>query len=288
MKVIDAQIHPYAADTPDRPWLGAPSHGGPAEAPAELNLKMMDEMGVDGAIAVTDRGVYGYDPSYAVGVAQAHPDRFAVIAQPDPLRPDIAEHIADWAACPVGVGLRLWLGNGREADYAAGRLDALLAAAQDHAQPIIFAAGQRTAEMASIAQRFPALQIVLDHLGLYPPVQPLPGAPFPSTAELLSHLPGVLELGRGFPNIAIKVSRAPTLSEEAYPYRDIWDVIRQVLAAFGPERAMWGTDWTTVTWKASYREAVSYIREIDGICAGDLAMLMGGAAERVFRWAPGA
>ena len=291
MKVIDSQIHPHAADSPKHPWKAAPAYHGPpeapAEAPAELQLRMMDEMGVDRAVMVSSSVIYGTNPGYALECAAKYPDRFGVVYLPDPTRPDIREHVQEWAALPTTVGLRIWLGDQGDADAVPeGRFDTFFQAAQDCSQPICFAAGQRFAAMTDIAQRFPGLQIVLDHLGLYPPVWPTPDRPAPTPAELLSHLPGVLELGRRFPNVAIKVSRVPTLSTQAYPFRDIWDPVRQVVEAFGPERCMWGTDWTTVTHRATYPQAVDYIRQIDGLTVGDLEWIMGGAAARIFNGAP--
>ena len=43
----------------------------------------MDAVGVDGAIAVSPRGMYGFDPSYVVEVQRAHPDRFAIVRPVD-------------------------------------------------------------------------------------------------------------------------------------------------------------------------------------------------------------
>ena len=45
-------------------------------------------------------------------------------------------------------------------------------------------------------------------------------------------------------NVVIKISGAGTLSQEAFPYKDIWDPLRRIFDAYGLDRCMRGTDWT--------------------------------------------
>ena len=78
MPIIDAQIHPYEANTPKRPWHATPPNW-PPSANADENVAAMDKLGIDGAILISAFSLYRYDASYAVEAQKAHPDRFALV-----------------------------------------------------------------------------------------------------------------------------------------------------------------------------------------------------------------
>src|SRR6516164_11230943 len=80
--VIDAQVHAYAANTPERPWHNVPNW--PAHVTGDEMVAAMDNVGVDGAIYISPFSMYQYDASYAVSVQRAHPDRFALVKPVDP------------------------------------------------------------------------------------------------------------------------------------------------------------------------------------------------------------
>ena len=75
--VIDAQVHAYAANTPERPWHSVPNR--PAHVTGDEMVAAMDKVGVDGAIYISPFSMYQYDGSYAVSVQRAHPDKFALV-----------------------------------------------------------------------------------------------------------------------------------------------------------------------------------------------------------------
>ena len=105
--IIDAQVHAYAANTPDRPWHSVPNW--PAHATGDEMVAAMDKLGIDGAIYISPFSMYQYDASYAVSVRQAHPDRFALVKPVDPDDPKVAEVIAEWKRTPGAVGIRVIL-----------------------------------------------------------------------------------------------------------------------------------------------------------------------------------
>src|SRR2546427_10547879 len=105
--IIDSQVHAYAANTPQRPWSRVPNW--PAHVTGDEMVAAMDQVGVDGAIAVSPFSMYRYDASYAVEGQQAHPDRFALVKPVDPEDPAVAEVIADWKQTPGTVGIRIIL-----------------------------------------------------------------------------------------------------------------------------------------------------------------------------------
>ena len=92
--VIDAQVHAYAANTPERPWFRVPNW--PAHVTGDEMVAAMDKVGVDGAIFISAFSMYQYDASYAVEVQRAHPGRFALVKPVDPDDPAVADVIAEW------------------------------------------------------------------------------------------------------------------------------------------------------------------------------------------------
>ena len=80
MLIVDAQVHIWAAETPDRPW---PASGrGRAHRPEPFSkddlLREMDAAGVAGAIIVPPSWE-GDRNDLALEAARLHPERFAVM-----------------------------------------------------------------------------------------------------------------------------------------------------------------------------------------------------------------
>src|SRR6201998_2016467 len=107
MTVIDAQVHAYAANTPERPWHNVPNW--PPHATGDEMVAAMNKVGVDGAIYISPFSMYQYDASYAVEVQKAHPDKFALVKPVNPDDPAGADVIADWKKTPGAVGIRIML-----------------------------------------------------------------------------------------------------------------------------------------------------------------------------------
>src|ERR1700756_2002344 len=134
MTVIDAQVHAYAANTPERPWYRVPNW--PAHVTGDEMVAAMDKVGVDGAIFISPFSMYRYDGSYAVEVQRAHPDRFALVKPVDPADPAVANVIADWKKTPGPVGIRIIMT--KEANRAPDDpgFDRILRAAVAHDFPV--------------------------------------------------------------------------------------------------------------------------------------------------------
>jgi L-fuconolactonase len=129
-----------------------------------------------------------------------------------------------------------------------------------------------------VARANPDLQLIVDHLGLAQPhgTQALAADPFAGLDELLS-------LAK-YPNIAPKLSGAPTLSAEAYPYEDLWPHLHRVLEAFGPERVMWGSDFSRTRQRHSYAEALDFLRDSEELTTSERDLLLGATARRLLGW----
>jgi predicted TIM-barrel fold metal-dependent hydrolase len=277
MPIFDAQVHAYERNHPGRPWVGT-LHG-PAEVTGDQMVAAMDAVGVDGAILVSPFSMYRYDASYALEVFAAHPSRFRLVKPVDPTDPAVADTIADWAATKGTVGIRVFLRDTVSTDPADPAINRVLAEAGRHSLPVNLACTGRLEQAGQLAARNPDTQLVIDHLGLQQPSEP------PPSAQPFAELPKVLALAV-YPNIAIKISGACTLSHELFPYKDIWDPLGRIFDAFRFGRCMWGTDWTRAVALLTYEQGVEAFRVTDRLSDSDRGLLMGDTLARVYNWSP--
>ncbi len=277
MPTIDAQVHAYERDHSGRPWVDVLK--GPPEVTGDQMVAAMDAVGVDAAILVSPYSLYRFDASYALQVHAHHPERFALVKPVDPSDAAVADTIADWAATPGTVGIRIMLNRDVSDDPADPGINRVLQAAARHALPVNLLGWGRLEQVRELAARNPDTQIVLDHLGLQQPFEP------PPPAEPFADLPHVLALGSQ-PNVAIKITGACTLSHEPFPYGDIWDPLARIFDAFGLDRCLWGTDWTRAVALLTYAQGVDAFRLTDRLSDADRATLMGGTLSRIYSWSP--
>jgi L-fuconolactonase len=277
MLTIDAQVHAYERDRPERPWA-AVLHG-PPEVTGDQMVAAMDEAGVDAAILVSPYTMYRLDPSYAIEVYNAYPDRFAMVRPLDPNDPGVGDIIADWAATKGAVGVRLMLTFGLSEDPTDPGFDRVLSAAAKHSMPLNLLCWGKLEQARQMAARHPNTQIVIDHIGLQQPFEP------PVPAEPWADLPNLLKLA-ALDNVAIKITGAGTLSKEPFPYKDIWDPLGRIFDAFGFDRCMWGTDWTRAVELLTYKEGVEAFRVTDRLSESEKAKLMGETLTKVYKWTP--
>ncbi|MGF1596924.1 MAG: amidohydrolase family protein [Acidimicrobiales bacterium] len=278
MVTIDAQVHAYERDHPGRPWA-AVLHG-PPEVTGDAMVAAMDAVGVDGAILVSPWTMYRFDPSYALEVRAAHPDRFAVVKPVDVNDDTVADTIADWAATEGAVGIRIMMVRGVSTDPDDPGIARVLGAAADHDLPVNLLCWGRLDQTRALAERHPGTTLVVDHLGLQQPFEPpVPDEPFADLPDLLALAP--------HDNVVVKITGACTLSRQGDPYDDLWEPLGRIFDAFGIDRCLWGTDWTRATGLLTYEQGVAPFRSTDRLTDDERHALMGGNAARVYGWRPG-
>ena len=105
MEIIDAQVHTWMTDRPQRPWaadyrdkLGNKwtylLHAGQTNT-NEMAVLEMAEVGVDAAL-LSPVGVYGPDNSYEFEAVATFPRKFRVVGWIDWLADDVEERLARW------------------------------------------------------------------------------------------------------------------------------------------------------------------------------------------------
>jgi predicted TIM-barrel fold metal-dependent hydrolase len=276
MPVIDVQVHPFDRNHPGRPWATPSSHG-LASATGEEMIAAMQSVGVDGAIMVSSFIAYEYDPSYALEVYNAHPDKFRVVTPVDATDPAIDDVVARWKATPGARGIRIRMREGLPMDADHPGLHRAFAAASRHDLPVNLLCWGILDKGLPHIQRHPDTMIVIDHLGLLQPMRP------PVPADVWADLPKLIDLAR-YPNVRVKVSGACTMSHRPFPYDDIWEPVLRIIDAFGLDRCMWGNDWTRTIGMLTYEQGVAPFRDTKRLSDSDKAALMGGTLQKVYKW----
>jgi L-fuconolactonase len=236
-------IHPHIISDDDLRYPPAPLFGKRSEwskerpTTVETLIAAMDEAGVAKAAVVHSSTTYGFDNSYVVDGCNQYKDRLVAVGSVDMLADDMAAVIKGWADKGL-AGLRIFTG-GSTKDFDPSELDnpksfkawAMLA---ELGLPMCIQTGPiGLPQVRMLAEKFPTVNIVLDHLGR-PDV--LDGPPYANAASLfaLADLPNIyLKLT---PRIFGDVTKEKASAETFFP---------RVAAAFGAKRMAWGSNFPT-------------------------------------------
>src|SRR6476660_7261420 len=105
MFIVDAQVHIWGADTPERPWpAGRSSPHRPQPFSKDDVLREMDAAGV-ARVVIVPPSWEGDRNDLALEAARLHPDRFAVMGRP-PLAPAERHRLDQWREQPGMFGIR--------------------------------------------------------------------------------------------------------------------------------------------------------------------------------------
>jgi predicted TIM-barrel fold metal-dependent hydrolase len=275
MQIVDSQVHIWAADTPARPWPAR--HAAHRDTPlgAEELLTHMDSAGVHGAILVPPSWE-GERNDLVFAATQRYPHRFAAMGRLDPAHQETPSRIAAWRDSPGMLGLRFSLHRpGMAEALDAGEMDAIWHGAERFGVPLMLLLPQaRMPVIGRVAQRYPGLRLVLDHLGV------------PSSVPVekrFTDLDALLALAV-HPNVAVKASALPCLSTAPYPHSDLATHLRRVVDAYGVERVFWGSDFSRLP--CSYVASVDLLKvALPDLKAEELAWIMGKGLCNWLGWA---
>jgi L-fuconolactonase len=300
LEIIDLQLHELG---PMQAW-GEVSDGVRQTALKELIEQATDAVGVDGVVLFPTSEL-----ELAYQLAEEAPDRFASVPMvlgrqgrgsivDDPDAPDLAERLAQAYQRPGVVGVRVTaapqFSQEDVARFAAGGYDRIFAECQRQGIPVFTFISGAPASLARVAAQFPDLQLVLDHYGLSQPPLEQPDTP---QWKLLHD---VIALAQ-FPNVGVKLCGAPSLSNQDYPFADVWPYVSQLLGAFGVERVAWGSDigrfrgrigWSMRISNAlggyvgrhTYMESLAFFLYNDQLSASEKEQILGASARRMLKW----
>jgi L-fuconolactonase len=132
-------------------------------------------------------------------------------------------------------------------------------------------------DVSTLADRFPRLRIVVDHLGK-PPI----GSP--EMSEWATQLRATAE----YPNVFAKVSGLNTaLDWPDWTADDLRASVDVAVDAFGPSRLMCGSDWPVALLNGDYDKVWGLTsRVLAAACPDEVDALLGGNAGRLYRLKP--
>jgi predicted TIM-barrel fold metal-dependent hydrolase len=272
--IVDAHVHVWRA-MPDYLTPTTTAISPLSDVPVELLQEYMDEYGINRTVLV--QPLYpGEDNSYVADCAAADPARFATVCVINPLNPGAEDRLEFWARKRGCKGLRL-----RPRISAEGAVFGSPATLPlwERASALgivisVLANPEHLPTVALLAERFPDLPIVLDHMA-HPDV--VGGV---QTQEFQT----LLKLAR-YPNVYVKVSGYYYYSRQPYPYADCHDLFRALHDRFGPTRLVWGSDFPHVLLKVGYRRNLLLQQRVyPFLSQDDLDLIMGRNATKLY-WA---
>lgn len=276
--VTDAQVHIWAADTPDRPWPPDGHTWAHRSTPfgADDLLAEMDAAGVDRAVLVPP-SFEGDRNDLVLAAARRHPERFAVMGRIAVTHPAAADHLAELAAQPGLLGVRLTFHRpGTRRRLTDGSAAWLWPELERRALPVMVYAPGQNAAIREIARRHPGLRIVVDTLGLTLGMR---------DGEIDGPIRDLTALADR-PNVAVKATALPSFTTDTYPFRSLAPRIRRVLDAFGARRVCWASDLTRV--RHRYRDIVASMAGMGVLSDEEWGWVMGRAAGEWLGWPSGA
>lgn len=300
MQIIDGQIH--------EPHIGG---GMRVSKPASITLneelehfihvelarEAIDCIGVDKALIYADK-------AFNEAAVKYYPERFGAVEVFDYADPQLEQKMAAFAEMPGMVACRVLLSNygqvWREDNpilkvsplLAEGRLDRYFALAAKYKIPMFLGAHRFASSASFMAERHPDMTLIVDHFGV---TQSMKAPP----TDRWTALPDLLSMAK-YPNVYVKLCGTPIISEDDYPYHDIWNYIHKIMHAFGPERCLWASDMTRQRWGTEtppgpdgypprsdwkpYADALYYMLHSNEISTSDKEWLFNGTIKKALNW----
>src|SRR4051794_3168020 len=135
--IVDAQIHMWPPNTPERPWVPGTRPQLPEPMTIERVVPMIDEAGVDRVVIVPPT-LEGERLDYAQSAVKRYPGRFAIMGKVDLDKPDNAKRFPTWREQPGVLGIRLNIAGEQAKWLTDGTTDWFWPAAEKSKIPIMF------------------------------------------------------------------------------------------------------------------------------------------------------
>ena len=273
--IIDAHQHFWRIDRGDYGWISDEISAIRRDyLPTHLRA-YLDHFGIDRTILV-QAGETLSDNAFMADCAVEAGFVGGIVAWVDLTAPDIGAHLAGLAALPLIKGIRPvlqgiedtnWILQPavisalRQARDLGLRFDALIT--PRHLEVIL-----------QLALEVPDLPIVIDHAA-----KPVIRAGRPAGAVWRD---GMARLA-GHDQIHCKLSGLATEFGPGWSAETLAPVADHLLAEFGPERVMWGSDWPVLELEGSYPQWFTVLQAlISGRSLVEQAQILGGTARQFY------
>ncbi|HEY2135605.1 MAG TPA: amidohydrolase family protein [Xanthobacteraceae bacterium] len=237
--IIDIHPHIIASDTARYPLapLGGHQSDWSRTRPVstEQMLDAMDKAGVAKSAIVQASTCYGHDNSYVADAVAAHPDRFTGVFSVDVLAADAPERMRHWLGRGL-TGMRLFTIGSTMTNQASWLDDPKTYPAWETAGELglsicLQMSAKALPQMIKMAERFPKVRIILDHMAR--PVME-DGPPYAAAASLF-------DLAR-YPNVYLKLTPR-SFTEAANGKATPETFFPKLVATFGAQRLAWGSNY---------------------------------------------
>jgi len=229
--IIDTHVHFYDPARPQGvPWP-QPTETGLYRTVLPDELKALAlPLGVAGCIKV-EASPWLEDNQWILDLAAREPFIVGVVGHLDPSQPAFRKNLARLSTNRLFLGIRVGNLDGQDPESLRPLVDRNLQADVIGGPPIL-------ASVLRLADRFPALRIVIDHLPFDPPA--------PELVELRSR-----------PHVYAKVSGV--LRRDGTPAR-YHEGLDELCDIFGPDRVMYGSNWPVSNLIGPYSEVLAVVR----------------------------
>ena len=272
MAAVDAHQHFWDPGLVTYPWLAA--------AYPELNRAfgfddlspLLSANSVDATVLVQSEDDEA-DNELMVSIASRHSEIAGIVAwAPLDDLPALDATIARLRLSEKLVGIRVLIHNRSDPDWIVGR-DVLegLAVLEQHGLTfdVVAVQARHLEHVPVIAEHFPRLRLILDHLAK-PPI----GRDLTTWSELLQR-------AAACPNVFAKVSGLYPARGDRHPWTvdDLRPAFAVALEAFGVERLMFGSDWPICEVAGGYRRVMRALLGLaSGLTVTELSALRGDTA----------
>jgi predicted TIM-barrel fold metal-dependent hydrolase len=234
---------------------------------AEFLISEMRTYKVD-QVLVSHVCYYGRNNSYARYCVKTYPNRFAAIGLLvgyrlySPADKENAARLERLVKEDGLVGLRLSPIYDKDVIWLSDPVSyPLWKKAEDLGAVFhIFLAPHQVGQVAQMAERFPGVNVVIDHLAM-----------IDITAPDSAGFGPLLGLAR-LPNVYVRTS-LHNPSKQQIPYRDVWPFLRRIYDRFGPKRLVW----------ANFFEFTIMKDLIPFFTADDKPWILGRTAHRLYK-----
>lgn len=269
MPVIDTHIHCFAGPHDERfPYHPSGPYRPTKIATPQRLLELMDGAGVDFAVIVHPEP-YHDDHRYLEYCLDVGKGRLKGVCHFFPGDESIARMQDHVKRCPGQiVALRIHAyAPERLPPFNSPELRQLCKAASELGLALQLHFEPRYAlALQPLVEEFKNTPVLVDHLG----------RPFQGTADEYAT---VLRWSER-PNVSVKLSSLPV--KEDYPHRDITPVVQQLIAAYGPDRLIYGGGFNADATAESYRTTRERVAShLTSLAESDIAKVLGGNAAKL-------
>jgi predicted TIM-barrel fold metal-dependent hydrolase len=275
--IIDTHLEVWTLDPkfpfahPERPNLKVPM-----AAPIENQVEQMKDFGLKYAVLINPR-YFGWDNSYISYSLHKYPKLFVAHGLLNPEDPKAAERLRYWIKEHGFQGMRFspiyhpkstWL-NSKEHYPLWKEAEKLKAVFNFYILP------HQMPMLADMAERFPGVKIVIDHLGK--PDLKL-ADPWPEFKKMFAL--------KKFPHVWVSASEPYELSiTKEYPYRDTIPFFKATYEEFGGKQLIWGTGYPRPRWELPMDKELEFVDKfLDFYTPQDRELLLGNNALRIWRF----